>query len=153
MKTTHVFSNDAYFQTIKPTIRSVYIPNVQRGGGLGATLGYIGRYTLPVIQNRVVPHVKSAIIGSLKDVMEGKNVQAVIKDRTTELVKEVGKDIYNAVSKRGSGISRISKQGSRNLQSVSSKPSTKKQVKRKASKTKEPTAKKQKLLTKTDIFS
>lgn len=108
----------------------------QKGAGLGAIFGAIGRKLLPFIKNIIIPqakkyalpHATAALKNVARDVIQGENVMHSLKEHSTSAIKKIGDDIIN---QSGSGIRRVRTSRKRKRSSVKRKTK-----KRKATKTK-----------------
>jgi len=107
MKVLHTFDHNLYHDCLKCQIHQNYNTNNQRGGGLGSVRGFMGRYIVPVIQKRVVPHIKTAAIGVAKDILKGENVKNSIKNNSISFMKNVRDDVTKSLLQQGNGIDRI----------------------------------------------
>jgi len=162
MKVLHTFDHNLYHDCLKCQMHQNYNINNQHGGGLGSVRGFMGRYIVPVIQKRVVPHIKTAVIGVAKDILKGENVKNSIKNNSVAFMKNVRDDVTKSLLQKGNGINRIKQSKQNILQPVVVHPLKKldqnlvpkKATKRKKSSTLGKTKKTKPLsLSKRDIFS
>jgi hypothetical protein len=156
MKSVHVFNHDAYFNSLKAQINGKNNMINQRGGGLGSTLGMIGRYTIPILQTHVLPYAKKAAVNTANAILSGKNVKQTLSEQSREFLKNVGNDIVDTLKESGSGIASRKRKASLIYHPVDLLPSKPKQVRpNKALKHRKKPKQKatKKLLSKADIFS
>jgi hypothetical protein len=104
MKVIHVFNHEDYHRAIHGQLghgMPVFSGSRQKGAGLGAILGYIGRYALPIFSKYIAPHAKAALMNTLSDVVEGRPVLPSIRANSLSMVKNVGKNVLNSQSGGG----------------------------------------------------
>lgn len=141
MKHIHQFDHHLYHKTLERQIGGglpVFTGYRQRGAGLGSIFGLIGKYILPVFRQHILPHAKSAILNTVKDVVEGKTLKDSMLDQGGALIQNVGKSITTKRSEpqTGSGLSVRKRPASNVSSSVTFSHSSSKQPKKKAKKDK-----------------
>lgn len=165
MKTVHVFDHHAYHSAISDQMgrgMPVFSGIRQKGGGLGAVMGFLGRYAIPILSKYVLPHAKEAILNTFSDISHNpSDVKDTIKANGKRFLTNVGKELSNNILQKGKGIKRKQSQSKILLSNFKCDEPTAKQARKsilkpKSSKPLKSQSKqkpKKPALTKLDIFS
>lgn len=154
MKHVHQFDHQLYHKALERQIGGslpVFTGYRQRGAGLGSIFGLIGRYILPIIQEHVFPHAKTALMNTVKDVVQGVPVKQAILKQGGDMIQKVATSLNKRQA--GSGLAVRKRPVPNKNTSVSCKRSQSQQAlfpHKKIKKSKK--RKKSKILSKRDIW-
>jgi len=126
MKHIHVFDHSEYHRALEHQIGSgipVFNGYRQKGGGLGAILGMIGKYAIPLFKKYVLPHAADALRNTASDISSGASVKDAFKNNALSLAKNVGKEVIKRQSGGGMGCTKRIKTAT--VSALLKKPSTK----------------------------
>jgi hypothetical protein len=139
MKHIHVFDHSEYHRALEHQIGSgipVFNGYRQKGGGLGAILGMIGKYAIPLFKKYVLPHAADALRNTGKEVIKrqsGGGMGCTKRIRTTtvsSLLKKPATKKKRRVIKRKTNIKRKRKTPvtKRKIQRRKTKPKSRRDI-------------------------
>jgi hypothetical protein len=105
MKHVHQFDHRLYHKALEGQIGRglpVFTGYRQRGAGLGSIIGLIGRYVLPIIQEHVLPHAKTALVNTVKDIIKGAPVKEALLRQGGDMLQKVATGLEKRQT--GSGL-------------------------------------------------
>jgi len=106
MKHVHQFDHRLYHKALERQIGGslpVFTGYRQRGAGLGSIFGLIGRYILPIIQEHVFPHAKSALVNTVKDVIKGTPLKQAVLRQGGDMLQKIATSV-DSKRQTGSGL-------------------------------------------------
>jgi hypothetical protein len=91
---------------------------------LGAILGMIGKYAIPLFKKYVLPHAADALRNTASDISSGATIKDAFKNNALSLAKNVGKEVIKRQSGGGMGCTKRIR--TTTVSSLLKKPATKK---------------------------
>ena len=110
MKHVHIFDHQAYHDALNQQIGGgipVFHGIKQRGDGLGAILGFLGKYAIPIFRNHILPHATTAITNVANDVMNGVPIKTSLKQNAAYVIKNAARSVIDNQSGKGLGNGKL----------------------------------------------